>query len=145
MEENIIYSNVASELLEIFKYLDVEIRNRIPDKLVATLEKITNKKHEFKIDKTKTLKEQKMLLETKEILSIIYLKYCCDKEEYNEILETNKRNAIKKEEEKKEKYNPELIFNKKPINIEPVQLIPVEELSWYTKLKNFIIKIFKRS
>jgi len=72
MEESLIYSNVASELLEIFKYLDRELKEKIPHKLKESLERIQNKEHKLNIDKTKTLNEQSLLPQTRQILSIIY-------------------------------------------------------------------------
>ena len=36
MEESLIYSNVACELLEIFKYFDKELKEKIPEKLKET-------------------------------------------------------------------------------------------------------------
>lgn len=153
MEDSLIYSNVASELLEIFKYLDKELKEKIPEKLKESLKNITNKEHNFKIDKTKELKEQNILPQTKQILSIIYLKYCCSSEEANKIIEENHNIQKQKEIEKCEKYNTDNIFKKKEKPIEKtvekqVQLMPIENLSWYKKItlkvSAFIKNIFRK-
>ena len=153
MEDSLIYSNVASELLEIFKYLDKELKEKIPEKLKESLERITNKEHNFKIDKTKELNEQNVLPQTKQVLSMIYLKYCCTREEANTLIEENYNIQKQKEMEKYEKYNPDTIFRKKEIQIEEtiqeqVQLIPMESLVWYKKIalkiSVFIKKIFRK-
>ena len=149
MEESLIYSNVASELLEIFKYLDKEIKGKIPEKIEDNLEKIKNKEYKFAIDKTKELNEQKILPETRQILSIIYLKYCCSKEESDEILQENYEIKRLKEIEKREKYNPDNIFkNKKQEETEHVQLIDINNIPWHRKILNnitrFLRNIFKR-
>ena len=149
MEESLIYSNVASELLEIFKYLDKELREKIPQKIKENLERITNKEHNFKIDKTKELNEQELLPQTKQILSIIYLKYCCSSEEANNILQENYEKQKQKEIEKYEKYNPDDIFkNKTQVETKPVQLIKMEDIPWYRKMaqkiKGFFKNIFRK-
>lgn len=153
MNESVIYQNVASELLEIFKYLDKELKEKIPEKLKESLERITNKEHNFKIDKTKELNEQNILPQTKQVLSIIYLKYCCSSEEANKIIEENYNIQKQKEIEKREKYNPDNIFKKNERQIEEniqeqVQLIPIENMVWYKKIalkiSTFIKNIFRK-
>ena len=142
MEESLIYSNVANELLEIFKYLDKEIKEKIPQKVKISLEKITNKEHNFKIDKTKTLNEQELLPQTKQILSIIYLKYCCSPEEVSKILQENAEAQRIKEMAKYEKYNPNDIFKNKE-TVKQVQLIRIEDVPWYRKISEKIKGFFK--
>lgn len=145
MEESLIYSNVANELLEIFKYLDKELKEKIPVKVKENLERINNKEHSFKIDKTKTLNEQELLPQTKQILSIIYLKYCCSPEEANNILQENYENQKQKEIEKYEKYNPNDIFKNKEKEemVEQVQLISIDDVPWYRKVVGKISRFFK--
>lgn len=135
MEESLIYSNVAVELIEIFKYLDKELANKIPDKVKENLNNVKNKEYKFKIDKTKTLNEQNILPATKQMLSIIYLKYCCSLEEASKILDKNKEREIIKEQEKCEKYNLNNIFKEKEESKkEEVQLLKIEDIPWYRKL-----------
>lgn len=145
MEESLIYSNVACELLEIFKYFDKELKEKIPEKLKESLERISNKEHKFRIDKTKELKEQELLPQTKDILSVIYLKYCCTLEERESILQEMEENQRLKELEKYEKYNPNDIFKnrEKQVIEEPVQLINVQDIPWYRKILGKISEIFK--
>lgn len=142
MEESLIYSNVASELLEIFKYLNEELKEKIPVKVKENLERIRNEEHNFKIDKTKELNEQDLLPQTKQILSIIYLKYCCSIEEASSILQENAEKQKLKEIEKYEKYNPNDIFKNKE-TAEQVQLIKIEDIPWYRKITERIKGILK--
>ena len=100
MEESLVYSNVACELLEIFRYLDKELKDKIPEKLKESLIIRANKQHNFKIDKSKELKEQAILPETKVILSGIYLKYCCTLEERESLLQEMEEKHSLKEIEK---------------------------------------------
>ena len=145
MEESIIYSNVACELLEIFKYFDKELKGEIPEKLKASLEKISSKEYKFKIDKTKELNEQELLPQTKDILSVIYLKYCCTPDERDNIIQEMEERQRLKELKKQEKYNPNDIFKnrEKQTIVEQVQLISVEDIPWYRKIVGKISKILK--
>lgn len=145
MEESLVYSNVACELLEIFRYLDKEVEDKIPEKLKESLSIRANNQHNFKIDKSKELKEQVMLPETRVILSCIYLKYCCTPEERKILLQEMEEKQKLKEIEKYEKYNPDDIFKKKEKKevVEQVQLISIDDMPWYKKIIGKISKIFK--
>ena len=145
MEDTLIYSNVATELIEIFNYLDKNTYDKIPQKVIENLKEKRNKEYTFTIDKTKTLDEQNLLTETKQILSILFLKYCCTKEEVDEILEINKNRMISEEEEKYNKYNPNNIFKNRSEDLtEPqeTQLMVIEEEKTFSKIINKIINFF---
>lgn len=145
MEESLIYSNVAVELIEIFKYLDKELADKIPNKVKENLNKVKNKEYQFKIDKTKKLNEQQIMPATKQMLSIIYLKYCCSTEEITQILNENKYREEIKEQEKRQVYNPDNIFKEKETsNKEEVQLLNIKDIPWHRKLLKTIKNFFKR-
>ncbi len=158
MGNTTIYPDVATELIEIFKFVDEPVLEKIPEKLKEELERISNKEHEFKIDKTKSLSEQKMLPQTKELLSGIFIKYCCREEDGNEILVACKENDVRAEEEKREKYNPDRIFETRKENKDEVvevvkpeekkqdcfKLVVVENLPWYKKIARSVSRFFKR-
>ena len=57
-----IFPNVASELFEIFKYLNDEILNKIPIELKNHIHDIRNLDYKFEIEKDKPLIDQKLLL-----------------------------------------------------------------------------------
>ena len=82
-----IFADVAAELYEIFNYLDYSILEKIPNELKEHIYNIKNNNYNFKLDKSKTLIDQELLQETKQILSVIFLKYCCTQSEVDEILE----------------------------------------------------------
>ncbi|MGN1299425.1 MAG: hypothetical protein ACI4UE_05530 [Candidatus Scatovivens sp.] len=146
MENNLLYSNVATELLEIFKYFDKTLKENIPSKLEEMLFEFKNEDYIFKIDKTKKLNEQKLLPETRQILSMIYLKYCCTQEEANEVLEEKRRNELLIEEKKRERYNIENIFHENPKKEESstTEMIVYEENTpIYIKIVEKIKEFFK--
>ena len=150
MEDTLIYSNAAVELLEILRYVDVSIRKKIPYKVEENLNRIKNQQYHFKIDKTKPLKEQVLMKEIKEILSIMYLKYCCSPDEANELIKENQQRADQ-QSEICEKYNPSILFNQTkiaPKSTEEItkekQLMPTETIPWYKKIIQKIKKLFRR-
>ena len=151
MDNNTIYPNVATELVEIFKFVEEPVLEKIPDKLKEELKKVSNKEHKFKIDKSKKLKEQSMLPETKELLSAIFVKYCCRKEDGEEILLACKENDQIAEKEKREKYNPDDIFKVKgkvteveSKEISRFQLVVIDNSPWYKKIFRKIKNFFRK-
>ena len=142
-----IFPNVASELFEIFKYLNDEILNKIPIELKNHIHDIRNLDYKFEIEKDKPLIDQKLLLETKQILSVIFLKYCCTNDEVSEILgeHINIQNEI--DDSKLGIESLEKFFNKNlknyDSNIESTDIVKIEEIPWYKKLLNKMKKFFK--
>ena len=147
MESNLIYSNVATELLEIFKYLEKAVKEKIPTDLENKLIELKNEDYVFNLDKSKNLDEQDILPETRQILSMIYLKYCCSEEEANEILSIKKNKDLEIEKIKSEKYSIDNIFTtdekiEEPKNVE--MIVYEEESSIYKKIINKIKEFFEK-
>lgn len=154
MESDLIYGNVATELLEIFKYLEIAIKEKIPVDLEQKLIELRNESYVFEIDKTKSLNDQKILPETRQILSMIYLKYCCSEEESADILNKKKSKDLEIENIKREKYSVDNIFNseknveiqEEPTNME--MIVYNETTSIYQKIiykiKSFWEKIVRK-
>lgn len=147
MESNLIYPNVATELLEIFKYLEKNVREKIPTDLENKLIEFKNEEYVFNIDKSKRLNEQELLPETRQILSMIYLKYCCSEDEANEILSAKKNKDLEIEKLKSEKYSIANIFAteekiEEPSNME--MIVYEEESSVYKKIINKIKAFFEK-
>ena len=157
--ENNIYPNAATELVEIFKFIEEPVLEKIPEKIKEELKKMSNKEYKFELDKTKKLSEQKLLPETKNLLAGIFIKYCCREEDGNEILVVCKENDIRVEKEKKEKYDTTEIFkseknqekeieknNEENIekNEEPgkFKLVVIENVPWYKKVTRKLRSFF---
>lgn len=143
MENSAIYPEVAAELIEIFKFVEEPVLEKIPEKLKEELSRIADKNSKFKIDKTKKLSEQKILPETKQLLSGIFIKYCCRQQDGEEILVACKENDMKIEQEKREKYNPDKIFEKKEETKPCFKLVIVKKEPWYKKIIKSIGRIFR--
>ena len=150
MESDLIYGNVAAELLEIFKYLERTIKEKIPVDLEQKLIELRNESYVFEIDKTKSLNDQKILPETRQILSMIYLKYCCSEEESADILNKKKSKDLEIENIKREKYSVDNIFDSKenvetqeePSNME--MIVYNETTSIYQKIIHKIKSFWKK-
>lgn len=140
-------SCAAVEMNAIFENMSIELLDKIPLQFRKKIKEIESKDYKFEYDKTVKLNEQKLLTATKGILAFIYRDYLCDereKEKYNK--EYNKVLMLK-EQEKREKYNPDDIFKpktteKKSFN---ANILPVEykENSLFVKIFNKIKVLLK--
>ena len=92
--EEILYKKVAVEMTEIFKHLDIGILYQIPLKLRKKLATIKAPGYEFHYDKTKSLKEQNILPETRAFFSGLYIEFCCDDAEKLELIKRCKNNDL---------------------------------------------------
>ncbi|MBR2289205.1 MAG: hypothetical protein IJ867_00935 [Clostridia bacterium] len=82
-------SDVYKEALTVLSNCDSDVIAKIPDKVFKALNKLAADSNlEFYIDSEKSLAEQDISEECKDLLSIIYYTYMSDKEEKKEILST---------------------------------------------------------
>lgn len=142
-----IFADVAAELYEIFNYLDYSILEKIPNELKEHIYNIKNNNYNFKLDKSKTLIDQELLQETKQILSVIFLKYCCTQSEVDEILEKHLEIEKKIEDSKVGLDDLQNYFDSHLKNNEETEkskeMIKIEDTSWYIRLINKIKKFFR--
>ncbi|MFQ9263573.1 MAG: hypothetical protein ACLSG7_07005 [Clostridia bacterium] len=116
--ENIEYSNSLYQINEILKYMEPNLKSRIPKKFISYFENNKSQKYNWTIDKSLPLEKQDLLPTTKEILTVLYKDFICDDEERVKLEKTLSNNEIKYQEELKEKYNPENIFKDRQKNTE---------------------------
>lgn len=112
------YSNAFVELKEIIKYMNKNIINKIPSNLIIAIQKFESQDYTFKYDENLPLYEQKILPETKALLSILYSDYLCDEVEKKKWIEYDKFEQKKLEEIKSIKYSPKDLFQKSEENVE---------------------------
>lgn len=154
------YSNVLTETSEILNYFDKSILEKIPQKLIDKIQESKNNAYHFQYDKSKTLVEQKIMQETKDLISAIYLMYCCDGEKRQQLLDICKENEKESMEYINQNYDISELFKNRKENIREnaVQKIEstendvnnkiaiIEEEKWYNKLyakiKSFFNRIF---
>ena len=159
MNENITYEKVLREVEHILQNSPKEIQDKIPnDFRKAIIEKMDVNYIPEPYDENKTLDEQNISEETKKILASIYRDYLVSDEERKKLIFEENNIRQKLENEKREKYRIEDIFNKTTNNSQNTNIgSNVNELSikesnnkkWYKKifekLLNFLVKIDKNN
>lgn len=146
MENN--YHKAYKEVLEVLKYMAKEDVNKVPENMILTFETKQDKNHIFKIDVNKSIEEQNLLEETKDILSNIFRDYWATPEQREKIIARENFEREKIELEKRERYNPDRIFenrnseNEETYKVIDNELTVVENKSFSEKIKDFIRSIF---
>jgi len=141
---NIEFSEGISETLDILNHLEKEYTNKIPEKLINFFEKNKSKNYICNFDHSKKINEMGLKEITKDILTILYIKYWANSKEKAEYTILLKENEKKYQKHLKEKYNPDNIFKDKKAKIETVEnsvaMVEYKD-SIFTKIK----KCFKRT
>lgn len=142
------YANAFCEVLKILEYININDYEKIPSSLIRTFRMYANYDYDFKYDVNKTLEEQQISDIAKAIIANIFKEYWATPYQKERIEEKEKNDRQKIEEEKRELYNPDNLFEKKKqiINteLENTQMIVYEENNFFKKIINKIMKIFKR-
>lgn len=140
------------EVNEILKHMDLELKNKIPFKIVKTFEMLSVGDYSFAYDKTKSLNEQKISEDTKDMISYLYIKYCCNeqkKKDLYEIIKANKEKEIKLDREKNwllnrkyEESENELKEIEEKNNVIETALVKVDKENIFSKILTKIKKLF---
>lgn len=140
-----------SEVDKILSFMEIEYVEKVPKKLREIFRNEKLKDYNPNIDKNIPLNEQNLERKTYAILAMLDLNYWCNSEEKQELLKAYSNNDKKREEELREKYNPDNIFKNKVSKVEKEQtkeettdLVEYKEESFIKKIINRIKKIFKR-
>lgn len=133
------------EINEIFKYMDSKILNKIPSDIREKFGNVKESSYKFEYDIAKTLNEQKISEDTKNMISYLYIKYCCDEENKKDILGKIKAN---KEREAKAEAERNWLINRKEEssgdkpNVTETALIKKENESIFSKIITKIKNLF---
>lgn len=119
--ENIEYSNSLYQINEILKYMEPNLKARIPKKFISYFENNKSQEYNWNIDKSLPLEKQDLLPTTKEILAVLYKDFICDDVERVKLEKTLSNNEIKYQEELRKKYNPDNIFKDRQKSTEYVE------------------------
>ena len=138
-----------AEVDNFIECLDLYDKNKIPESIRKYFKKEKSKNYNKIIDANQPIKNQNLKDETLAIIAMINLKYWCDDEEEKKRLMTiYSENEKKYQNELKEKYDIEKIFeernNKKLENYQEKNLSKIKKESFWDKLKNTILKILKK-
>lgn len=144
------YKEALAEVNGILENTEEELRKKIPKSFNKLVKENMDDKYEVKIDPNKSLVEQNIKKETKEILALIYRDYLCSKEERETLILQEQKEM---EKEKQEKYDINFYIiaknRKKKKNIKNLEteneatLMKISEEKWHQKIINKIFKIFK--
>lgn len=133
-----IYNKAFEEVSVIIKNFDEQTYNRIPKDFIKLIETNKDETHKFSME---DFDNDDILLETRNILTLIYLTYIANKEEQKEIEQQLKINEI----QMNEKYDIDKIFsNKKSQNEQKnTQMIEYNK-KWYSEILNRLKRFLKR-
>lgn len=146
-------SYAYAEIIEILDNLEVQYKEKIPNKLIDFFKDNSAKDYQNHIVNNISLSEQKLQKETLDILAMLTLNYWCNsEEEKTELMSIYSDNELKYQEELREKYNPDNLFkNRTKIqenieeNTEEKQLVVIDDKPWYKKIFEKIKNMFKRA
>ncbi len=144
-----ITSDIAAETIAVLENTEISLLAKIPLKLITALQaKADEGNTKFNLDFSKPYGEQAISEETRAVMALIYREYWCTPEERAELDKRSEEAQIKLDEEIREKYNPDKIFENKTKTIVPPEsksnITVIEELKWYEKIINKIKSFFKK-
>ena len=88
MMEEKLNSDLAKELLVVISYCEEDFLNNIPEYVLKKLSDFASDSQiDYYIDKNKSLSEQNISEECKNLLALIYFTYILDSNEKNEMLD----------------------------------------------------------
>lgn len=149
------YAVAYSEVLEILKHIPIEDYNKIPKTKIELFETNANNEYTFNYDPSKTLEEQNVSNITKGIIILLFRDYWATGVQRNKIIAKQNYDRMKLEEKKKEKYNPDNIFNKKQgvindiveehnVKEENMAIVKYKKQKWYQKIFDKILHMFRK-
>ena len=118
--------------------MEDELYEKIPKKFLAFIRENKDNNYVINIDYSKSINEQELLQQTRVILSLIYRDYLCTEEERVRLIEKDKEEIKRLNEDLREKYNCDNIFNDRKKLEKYDNKLPIE-----VKNENIIIKILK--
>lgn len=143
-------SEAYAEIDTILNFMDYEYIKEIPEKLRNLFKDKKSNNYEVNINPNKPLKEQNLKEESLSILAVLNYNYWCkDESKKEDLIKKYSENEKIYQEKLREKYNPENIFKQETKEVienvqEEVNLIKPEELKWYQKIFEKILKIFRK-
>lgn len=143
------YGEAAVEVLDILDNTNKADVDKIPKNFIKFLVEIASEDYKVNLDHSKLISEMNLKEKTKEILGFIYINWWCDKKDKENYIKQIKELEIKRQEEIREKYNPNKIFeNKNKIKEHTVQnkkatMVEYKE-SILKKIWNKILSFFNK-
>ncbi len=107
------YGEAVVEVLDILDNTNKTDVDKIPSNFIKFLVDNASEDYKVNLDHSKLISEMDLKEKTKEILGVIYINWWCDKKDKENYTKQIKELEIKRQEEIKEKYNPNKIFENK--------------------------------
>lgn len=147
MENNLL--KAYAEVNEILSLMDNKYIEKIPVKMRKMFENERQKDYNPEIKVNIPLDEQNLQRKTFAILAMLNLNYWCeDEEEKQKLIQIYAENDKIREEELREKYNPDNIFKKKNTNEQTennnVALIEYRKENFIKRILRMIINLLKK-
>lgn len=79
------YADLAAEMNILFRYIDDELVEKVPQKIIEFFQDIASPTYRSKIDPRFPLDEQELLPSTESMLTLLYRQYWCSEEERAEL------------------------------------------------------------
>lgn len=140
MEKVEIYDRVLIQTKEILKYFEKDLLDKIPKELIEKLNSVDSTEYQFDFDKNKRQNDPRILKETKEFISAIFMQYCCNEEEREKLnkicIENDKKKTKHFEAETVLKEEEKIKSNNLPITVE-------EKVPLYKRIIMKIKNLFK--
>lgn len=141
-----------AEVDKILSFMEFRYVEKVPQKMRDMFKKEKLQGYEPNIDKNHPLETQNLERKTLAILAMLNLNYWCEnEEEKQELIKAYSNNDKKRNEEIREKYNPDNIFKKEnkekkvEQNIEEITaIIEYKKENFIQKLLNKIKKFFTK-
>lgn len=135
------YKDAFSEVYTILGFLEDEELKKIPLNVISAIENNRNLNYIYEMNEDVDLFKQPMLLETKAILFNLYRDYLATPEQRKKIIKIQNEERQRKDKEKREKHNPNGIFENRQSNFKNV---PENKAIIEAKKENFIEKIIRK-
>lgn len=143
------YAKAYTEVLEILKCMSSESVKKIPKEKIEMYEHLKDKSYNYKYNEEMEFDNQNVSHLAQIIIANLYVEYLADEEEKQIIKEYDKKELEELEEEKKETYNINNLFNNKKTvidninNEEKQSLEPYKKYNIFKKIIEKIRTIFK--
>ena len=141
---NVRISKSYKEVLTYLSLLPPTELKKIPPEKLEIYAKYMDDSYDYKIDSSRPMQSQKMMEETKAILSNIFRDYFANDYQKQRILAKEKSDLQKIEQIKKEKYDPYKILEKRNKNKVEIKELVVYKHSYLKELIKKIKKLFKK-
>ena len=136
------------ELYEILAQMDKPTVMKIPEEILNNIKSRRNKDYKTRIDRNDLFNESNISKETVDLLCWLDYNYWMNESKKDNIKHIISSNYEKENDLKRQKYNPDIIFTEKTfkelVDNSNEELAEIPKDSFFTKLKIFFSRLFKR-